>query len=85
MKKVLISLLLAFLLMIPLASNIFAQITCTTIEQSYDWWCVGGACFCWSVTVACSEGTTCVGSGGYCDYGNVTISWVDNSCSPPMS
>lgn len=85
MKKVPAFLLLTFLLMIPLASNIFAQMTCAINEQSYDWQCVGGACLCWSMTIACSEGTTCAVSGGYCDYGNVTISWSDGSCSPPMS
>jgi hypothetical protein len=83
MKKVLTFLLLTFLMTFPLASNIFAQVTCTTQEQNYGS-CVGGDCYCWSMTISCSEGTTCVRSGGYCDYGEVSISWVDGSCSSPV-
>ncbi len=83
MKKVLTLLLLIYLMMVPLGSNVFAQGTCTTQEQSYDWGCVGGDCFCYSMTMTCS-GTTCVVSGGYCDYGEVSISWSTQTCSSPV-
>ena len=77
MKKVLPYLLLTFLIIVPLASSVFAQVTCTTDEQSYGS-CVSGECFCWSMTITCS-GYTCVVSGGQCDYGIVVITGIDSS------
>lgn len=45
----------------------------------------GDGCSCWSLTMTCTSrgpfgeliGVTCTSSGGFCDYGEVTIVWTN--------
>lgn len=65
-----------------LGQGILASAQCTKTTTRGP--CGDPGCTCWSYTLDCPGVSVCTMSGGFCDYGHVTIMWsTDMICDPP--